>query len=117
MIFQKFDSATTPNKEIIIRFFQKGLKPSIWAKLHTRSRELDLREEIVKKAVNVEAKTLLQSASSTCNIDLRCLQENRPTKKENKDSGKTKSTNISSVDTSNGKYKSFTYQSQTSKKD
>ena len=39
----------------------------------------------------MKAKALLQSFSNTCKIDSRCFQENKPIKKEENDSGRTKS--------------------------
>ena len=88
----------------MIWYFQKDLKPSIQAQLDAWGRELDTWEEAIKKTVNAKVKTLLQSASSTCKMDSRCPQRNRSVKKEEKDSGRTKSTNISSTDASSGKH-------------
>ena len=41
VVFQEFDPATTPNKEIMIRFFREGLKLSIRAQLDPRGRDLN----------------------------------------------------------------------------
>lgn len=49
-------------------------------------------EEAVKKAVNAEVKTLLQPLLSNRKIDTKCLREYRPAKKEEKNAGRTKST-------------------------
>ena len=62
----------------MIRCFLEGLKPSVRAQMDTRSRDLDSWEEAVEKAVNAEAKALLQSASSNREMDQRCPQGNRP---------------------------------------
>ena len=56
----EFDPAATPKEEILIRCFLEDLKPSIRVHLDARGRDLDSWEEAVEKAVNVEAKTLLQ---------------------------------------------------------
>ena len=88
----------------MIRYFREGLRPSVRIQLDTRGRNQDFWEEAVEKAVNVEAKALLQSSSSIHNMDSKCPWENKPAKKEEKDSGrKNKSTNSSSADTSSEK--------------
>ena len=88
----------------MIRCFLEGLRPSIRAQLDARGRELDSWEEAVEKAVNAEAKALLQPSSSTREIDSKCPRGNRPAKKEEKDSGRTKSTDTPSADVSSGKH-------------
>ena len=95
----------------MIRCFRKDPRPSIRAQLDTRGRDLDSRKEAVEKAVNAEAKTLLQSSASTHNMDSRCLRGNRSTKKEEKDSSrKNKSTDSVPADTSSEKQSSSTQQ-------
>ena len=59
VVLQEFDSAATPNKEIMIRYFWEGLKHFVRAQLDARGKDLDSWEEAVKKAVNAEAKVLL----------------------------------------------------------
>ena len=86
----------------MIRYFRKGLRSSIRAQLDVRDRALDSWKKAVKKAVNAEAKAMLQSSSNTRDMDSRCPQENR--KKDEKDSNeKNKSTDSTSADTSSGK--------------
>ena len=110
-VLREFDSAATSNKNIMIRYFRKGLRPSVWAQLDARGRDLDSLQEAVEKAINVEAKALLQSSASTRNMDLMCPQEKRPAKKEEKDcSRKNKSTDSAYSDTSSGKQLSSTQQ-------
>ena len=95
----------------MIRCFLEGLKPSVQAQLDARARDLNSWEEAVEKTINAEAKTMLQSSSSTHNMDSRYLRRNSPTKKEEKDSdGKNKSTNSPSANTSSGKQSSSTKQ-------
>ena len=85
--------------------------------MDAQSRDLNSWEEAVEKAVNVEAKTILQSSASTHDIDSRCLRGNRPAQKEEKDSsGKIKSTNSPSADTSSGKQSSSTQQTSSNPK-
>ena len=46
---------------------------------------------------------MLQSSSSTREMDSRCLQGNKPAKKKEKDSQKNKSTDSAPANTSSGK--------------
>ena len=95
----------------MIRCFPKGLKPSVRAQLDARARDLISWEEAVKKTVNTEAKTMLQSSSNTRNMDLRYPKRNRPAKKEEKNSGgKNKSIDSPSADTSSRKQSFSTQQ-------
>ena len=95
----------------MIRCFLEGLKPSVRAQMDTRGRDLNSWEEAVEKAVNAEAKAMLQSSASTRDMDSRCSKENRPAKKEEKDSGgKNKSTDSAPADIPSGKQTSSTQQ-------
>ena len=95
----------------MIRYFREGLRPSVRAQLDARGRDLDSWEEAVEKAVNAEAKALLQSSSSTHDMDSRYPQENRPAEKEEKNSGgKNKSTDSAPADVPSGKQTSSTHQ-------
>ena len=95
----------------MIRYFREGLRPSVRAQLDTRGRNHDSWEEAVEKAVNAEAKALLQSSASIRDMDSRCPRVNRPARKEEKDSGgKNKSTDSPSADMSSGKQSSSTQQ-------
>ena len=117
-VLREFDPDATPNEETMIRYFREGLRPSVRAQLDTRGRNHDSWEEAVKKAVNAEAKALLQSSSSIRNMDSRCPRGNRPARKEEKDSGgKNKSTDSPSADTPSGKQSSSTQQTSSAKKD
>ena len=53
---------------------------------------------------------MLQLSASTRNINSRCLRGNKPTKKEERDSGKNKSIDSSPADTSSEKQLSSTQQ-------
>ena len=104
-VLREFDPATAPNKEIMIRYFREGLRPSIQAQLDARGRDLDSWKEAVKKAVKAEAKASLQSPASTCNMDSRCFWGNKPAKREKKDS-KNKFTDSTPANTSSEKLSS-----------
>ena len=102
----------------MIRYFREGLRPSVRAQLDTRGRNYDSWEEAVEKAVNAEAKALLQSFSSIRDMDSRYPRRNRPARKEEKNSGrKNKSTDSPSADTPSGKQSSSTQQTSSAKKD
>ena len=94
----------------MIWYFQKSLTPSIRAQLDAQNQDLDSWEDVVEKAVNIKAKTLLQSVSSIYKMDFRCFQGNSPVKKEEKHSGKAKFTNTSFADIPSRKQLSSTYQ-------
>ena len=116
-VLREFDPAAAPNEEIMFQYFREGLRLSIRAQLDARGRDLDSWEEAVEKAVNAEAKAMLQSSASTRDMDSRCPRGNRPAKKEDKDSsGKNKSTDSPSADTSSGKQSSSTQQTSSNPK-
>ena len=77
-ILLKFDDAGAPEEPYLIRFFRKGLRPSIRAQMEQRGRELDSWTEIVEKAVDAEAQASLQPTSYIKEMDQRCLRGNRP---------------------------------------
>ena len=111
MVLREFDPGAALTERIMIRCFVEGLRSSVRAQMNTRSRDLDSWEETVKKAVNAEAKAMLQSFSITRNMDSRCPKENNPARKEEKDSGgKNKCTDFAPADTSCGKQTSSTQQ-------
>ena len=71
---------------------------------------MDFQEEAVEKAVDTEAKMLLQPPSGTRKIDVMCLQGYKLVKIEDKNSGKNKSIDILPADVPNRKQTSSTYQ-------
>ena len=95
-VLREFDPVAAPNEDILIRYFRKGLRPSIRAQLDARGRELDSWH-------NADVKTLLQLPSGTREIDAKCLRGYRPAKKEDKDSGKNKSADTPPADVPSGK--------------
>ena len=95
----------------MIQCFLESLKSSVRAQIDAQSRDLNSWEEAMEIAVNAEAKVMLQSSSSTHDMDSRCPRGNKPAKKEEKNSSrKNKSTDSSSADTSSGKQSSSTLQ-------
>ena len=62
----------------MLRYFRKGLRPSILAKLQNDNLKLESFVQIVKKAVIAEAKANLQPRATTCDIDQICFQGSWP---------------------------------------
>ena len=73
----EYDLMGAPTKLTMLRNFWKGLKPSVLAKLEYWDLELESFDQIVKKAVDAEAKLALQTCSSTKEMDLNCPWGNR----------------------------------------
>ena len=62
-IFIEFDPATAPTESTIVRYFEKGLKPSIKAKINQDATYLDNYKELVAKAERAKAKAGLRPSS------------------------------------------------------
>ena len=62
----------------MLSYFRKGLKASVLAELKHWDLELESFNQMVKKAVNAEAKSTLRPHSSTKEIDQNCPRGNRP---------------------------------------
>ena len=62
----------------MLRYFWKSLKPFILAELEHRDLELESFDQMVKKAVDAEAKSALRPRSSTKEMDQHCPRGNRP---------------------------------------
>lgn len=77
-ILLEFDATGAPTEPIMVRYFKKGLKPFIKAKINQDAYQLDSFEELVTKVVKAEAKASLQPSSYVCLIDHYCLQGNWP---------------------------------------
>ena len=65
-------------KLTMLRYFRKGLKSSVLVELEHWDLELESFDQIVKKAVDTEAKSALRPCFSTKEIDQHYLQGNRP---------------------------------------
>ena len=61
----------------MLRYFRKGLRSSILAKLQNEDHELENFFQIVKKAVAAEAKANLWSRATTKDMDQHCPQGSR----------------------------------------
>ena len=62
----------------MVRYFEKGLKPSIKAEMDQDDSQLIDYEELVAKAVKTEAKAGLRPSSYMRETDLSCFRGNRP---------------------------------------
>ena len=62
-ILIEFDPVAALTKSTMVRYFEKGLKPSIKAKMDQNTSHLDNYEELVAKLVRAEAKAGLQPSS------------------------------------------------------
>ena len=60
----------------MLRYFWEGLKPSVLAKLEHEDLELESFNQMVKKAIDVKAKSDLRPRSSTKEMDQNCPQGN-----------------------------------------
>ena len=78
-ILMEFDPAAAPTELMIVRYFEKGLKPSIKAEMCQDATHLDNYEELVAKTVRPEAKAGLRPSSYVRETDIQVLWENRPT--------------------------------------
>ena len=61
----------------MLRYFWEGLKPSVLVELEHWDPELESFNQMVKNAVNAEAKSALCPRSSTKEMDQNCPQGNR----------------------------------------
>ena len=64
-ILLEYDPVGAPIKPTILIYFRKGLKPLVLAKLEHRDLELESFNQMVKKAVDADAKLALRPRSST----------------------------------------------------
>ena len=71
-ILLEYDPVKAPTKPIMLRYFQESLKPSILAELEHRDLELESFDQMVKKTVDVEAKSTLRPRFSTKEMDQNC---------------------------------------------
>ena len=78
-ILIEFDPATVPMESIIIKYFEKGPKPSIKVKIDQNANHLDDYEELVAKAIKAKAKVGLRPSSYVQEADLQVFWESWPT--------------------------------------
>ena len=77
-ILLEYNPVRAPTEPTMLRYFREGLKPSILAELEHRDLELESFDQMVKKAVDAEAKSALRPRSSTKEMDQHCPRGNRP---------------------------------------
>ena len=77
-ILSEFDPIRSPNKLTMICYFREGLKPSIKVEMEQQDQESMDFEEMVQRAVNVEAKVGLRSSTMVRELDARCPRGHRP---------------------------------------
>ena len=77
-ILLEYDPVGAPTKPTMLRYFREDLKPSILAELEHQDLELESFDQMVKKAVDAEAKSSLRPRSSTKEIDQHCPRGNQP---------------------------------------
>ena len=77
-ILLEYDPVGAPTEPTMLRYFCEGLKSSVLAELEHRNLELESFNQMVKKAVDAEAKSALRPRSSTKEMDQNCPRGNRP---------------------------------------
>ena len=77
-ILIEFDPECAPEENTMIKYFWEGLHSLVRVKIEQRGRELDNFEELVKKAVDTEAKAALRPRSYARKTDPNCLRDSRP---------------------------------------
>lgn len=53
-VLKEFDLIAAPNKNVLIWYFQNGLRPSIQSQNDKRGRDLDTWQEAIKKPIEAE---------------------------------------------------------------
>lgn len=99
-MLKEFNLVSTPNGDVLIRYFWNGLRPSIRSQNNECGQDLDTWQETIKKAINLKVKTARLPQSLVRDMDNQYLWENWPAKiknstKESKVSDKNKTYNSS----------------------
>ena len=76
-ILIEFDPGCAPEEGTMIQYFREGLRLSMQVEMEQRGRELDSFKEIVKKAVDAEAKAAFRPRSYARNTNQHCLWGSR----------------------------------------
>ena len=84
-VFQKFDGDTVISELVCIRLFCNGLRPSIRAQAKQESRQKDIWDQVMKKAIMTEAKAALNLLLCVRKMDACCPQGHRSTSKPTED--------------------------------
>ena len=77
-IFIEFDSEWAQEEGTMIWYFWKSLRPSVMVKMEQRGQEPNSFKEVVKKAVDAEAKVVFGPRSYACKTDQHCFWGSRP---------------------------------------
>ena len=77
-ILLEYNPVGAPTKPTMLRYFRKGLKPSILAELEHWDLRLKSFDQMVKKAVDAETKLALRPRSSNKEMDQNSPRANRP---------------------------------------
>ncbi len=113
-MLKEFNPTGAPNKTTQIRYFQEGLYLSIQAQLGHQGRDLDVWEEVVEKAGDVETKTNLQPLFYVRDINARCPKSHHPSGEKDKEDTYQESCNKVSIKDKAKSYSStFANQPQT----
>ncbi len=84
-MLKEFDPTGAPNESTLIRYFWKGLPPSIRAQLDYQRRDLNAWKEVVEKVGDVEAKANLQPPFYIRDINARCPKGHHLSAKKDKE--------------------------------
>ena len=76
-ILVEFDPGCTPAKDVLCRYFYKGLGPFIRLQIDKKGRDLDGWNALIKRAIRTEVKAKIQ-ASASRDLDQPCYRSNRP---------------------------------------
>ena len=78
-ILLEYNPIGAPGEPTILRYFQKGLRPSIRVQLEHQDLELESFEQLVKKVIEAKGKASLRPRTTTQEIDQHCSRGSRPT--------------------------------------
>lgn len=84
-IIQEFDNAAALTNDVLIRYFQDGMRPSIRAQMDKRNQELNNWQAGVERAVDGEAKAAKQTPLLAWESNTRCPRGHKPLPNEKKD--------------------------------
>lgn len=81
-VLKEFDSIAIPTDDLLIPYFQNGLRLFILTQLDKKNRNLNDWQAIVKRVINTKAKVAQQAPLLVRESDLYCPHSNRPLKNE-----------------------------------
>ena len=77
-ILIEFDPECASEESTMIQYFQEGLCPLLKVEMEQCGQELNSFKEVVKKAINAEAKAAFQPRSYARKTNQHCLRGSRP---------------------------------------